>query len=75
MREKAHKFFYLLNESYRQDSAEKLQWIAIMSVPHMEKSDADELIASYRKGSMNILEELSVDTEANIIGKFKSLAE
>lgn len=48
MKEKAHIFFALLNESYKLGALEKLEAITIESSPHMKKQDRSDLIKGYK---------------------------
>jgi hypothetical protein len=46
--EKAKVFFMLLNEMYKINASEKLEDINIISIPHIKKHDASEIIQRYK---------------------------
>ena len=54
MNEKAHIFFTLLNEAYKEDASEKLEWINVISVPHVKESDAKKIIRGYKQIATNM---------------------
>lgn len=56
LKEKAPRFFALLNEAYRADAQEKLQLINIAASPYMDKKDLKDLRSGYQKVGRDIIE-------------------
>jgi len=73
MEEKAHIFFSLLNESYKQDAGEKLQLISVATVPHLKKGDASSIINSYRMINRDIIEETKPADDYSGIDRLKKI--
>lgn len=71
MSEPAHWFFALLNLMYRIEAEQRLEWIAIISAPHMKKADAEKLTDMYRKQSRDIIEMLETDNDYSGINDLK----
>lgn len=71
MKEPAHWFFALLNQSFKLDAEEKLKWIGIVSVPHMKKQQADMLIHSYKTATHDIIELITPHTDYSAIKRLK----
>ena len=44
---------------YKIDAEDKMQWINIVSIPHMDKNDASGIINNYKR----IQEDIDIDTE------------
>lgn len=59
MKEPAHWFFSLLNQSFKLDSEEHLKALGVAAYPHMKQAQADELRTAYVDGSRDILEILT----------------
>lgn len=71
LREPAHYFFALLNLMYRVEAEQRLEWIAIISAPHMQKGDSEKLMNMYRKQSRDIMELLEDNDDYSGIEKLK----
>ena len=63
LKEKAHLFLALLNESYKLEARESLQSISIASSPHMKPEDRSKLINSLEMASSDIMSKLKENND------------
>lgn len=56
MKEPAHWFFSLLNQSFKLDAEEHLKLLGVSAYPHMKQQQANELRRAYVDNSRDILE-------------------
>lgn len=56
MKEPAHWFFSMLNQSFKIDAEEHVKLLGVAAYPHMKQQQANELRKAYVDGSRDILE-------------------
>lgn len=56
IKEPAHWFFSLLNQSFKLDAEEHLKLLGVSAYPHMKQQQANELRRAYVDNSRDILE-------------------
>lgn len=57
--------------AFKVDADEKLQLISIVSAPHMNKDDLDNLVNGYKNASRDMIELVTEDHDYSNIKKLK----
>lgn len=62
----------LLNQSYKLEATDRLQWISIVSAPHMKKEDAQALRDGYINASRDIIDTLAPDDDFSSLERLRN---
>lgn len=71
MKEKAHVFFTLLNQSYKIEAEQILTQISVSTAPHMKEDKFRDMVDSYKKASMEPADLFAEDNDYSNIHKLK----
>lgn len=59
----AIQYYCMLNESFRLDAEQKIEWLNITASPDLEQSDRSEMFRSYKERAQDLLIEGILPTE------------